>query len=140
VNVDVAVESKSHSHVSAFVGTAPALETRAVIVAAAPTVAVTGSMATVNGAGAGAVTFTSTVAEAVTLPFDTVTFAIKMPDVGYGHDVVIADVESVDGALESQSHVQEFGGGAPLTRVTLAVSVVLLPAAMVAGDAETVTV
>ena len=140
MNVDVAVESKSHSHVNEFVGTAPALETRAVIVAAAPTVAVTGSMATVNPAGAGAVTFTSTVADPVTLPFDTVTFAIKMPDVAYWHNVLTADVELVGGVLESQSHVQEFGGGAPLTRVTLAVSLVLSPAAMVAGDAETLTV
>jgi len=34
------------------------------------------------GGGGAAVTLTSTVAEPVTLPFDTVTFAIKTPDVG----------------------------------------------------------
>jgi len=52
----------------------------------------------------------------------------------------MTEVKSVDGVNESQSHAHEVGGGAPLTLVTVAVSVVEFPAAIVAGDAATVTV
>jgi hypothetical protein len=143
VNVDVAVDSKSQSHVRAFVGKAPMLVTRAVIVASELTVGVTASIDTASAAGAGDVTFTSTVAVPVTVPvpFATDTFAMKIPAVGYVHVAVIADVKSVvGGVFVSQSHDHDVGGAAPLTRVTVAVSVVELPAAMVAGDAASATV
>src|SRR3954447_21844967 len=105
-------------------------------------VAATGTavIATRIGIGGAAVTFTSTVAVPVMVPFATVTFAMKMPDAGYTHDVVIAAVGLVGGVLVPQSHVQDAGGSAPLTRVTVAVSVVEFPAAIVAGDAATATV
>jgi len=56
------------------------------------------------------------------------------------HVAVIGDVKSIDVAPVSQSHSHAVGVGAPLTLVTVAVSVVEFPAAIVAGDAATVTV
>src|SRR4051812_11553374 len=98
-----------------------------------------GVIATTIGTGGGAGTVTGVVALPITVPPMTVTFAVNEPAAEYVHAALLAVVKSVATVLVSQSHTHEVTAGAPLKAVTVAVSVVGVPATTDVGDATTET-